>query len=159
VYDIDTSLTKTDMTTQTHTSQTVPIPIPVQSHIAENAYATGFVTGSRLGAGTATAIPSRVRSWLATQSSIQCTPAPATSTVPATAKTTTEASSVSIGLDATAYWPPENSQISRRSRSSKRTYRSSLAEVMLNFGTQITSNLMTKAEGSRQEAAKREELL
>ena len=78
MHNIDTSLTKTDMTTQTHTSRTAPIPPPVPSHIAENAYATGFVTGSRQNAATATA----VRSWLATQSNMQYTPA--TSTVPAT---------------------------------------------------------------------------
>jgi len=34
-----------------------------------------------------------------------------------------------------------------------------MAEVMLNFGTQITSNIMSMAEASRQEAARREELL
>jgi len=73
--------------------------------------------------------------------------------------TTTEASSLSTGIDATAFLPPEQSQLSRRSKSSKRTYRSSLAEVMLNFGTQITSNIMSMAEASRQEASRREELL
>ena len=152
VHNTDTSLTKTDTTTQTHTSKKAPIPLHVQSHIAKNAYVTGSVTGSRQPAGTATA----VCSWLATQSNMQYTPA--TSTVPAALDAPT-VSSVSLGMDANVYWPPESSQISRRSRSSKRTHRSSLAKVMLNFGTQITSNLMSMAEASRQEAARREELL
>jgi len=152
VHNMDTTLTKTDMTTQTYASKLAPIPLPVQSQVAENAYVTGIVTGSRQHAATATA----VRSWLATQSNLQYTPA--TSTVPATLDAPT-ASSVSLGMEANAYWPAENSQFSQRSRSSKQTHRSSLAEVMLNFGTQITSNLMSMAEASRQEAARREELL
>jgi len=138
-----------------HTSQTAPIPIPVQSYVAGSVYASRFTTGSR--PGNLPVVPGKVHRWLATQSNVQCTPA--TSTVPAMAKATTEASSMSIGMDATAFWPPEQSQISRRSKSSKRTYRSSMAEVMLNFGTQIISNIMSMAEASRQEAARREELL
>jgi len=43
---MDTTLTKTDMTTQTYASKLAPIPLPVQSQVAENAYVTGIVTGS-----------------------------------------------------------------------------------------------------------------
>jgi len=101
-------------------------------------------------------VPVSVTTQTSSQSNLQYTPA--TSTVPATLNAPT-ASSVSLGMEANAYWPAENSQFSQRSRSSERTHRSSLAEIMLNFGTQITSNLTSMAEASRQEAARREELL
>ena len=51
-----------------------------------------------------------------------------------------------------------SSQTSHRTRSSKRTEQSNVTEAILQFGSQITTSLMTMAEQYRLDAMRREEL-
>jgi len=100
---------------------------------------------------------SKVSHWLTTQTVTPCaTPA---STVHAISRAVTEASTMPLGMEASMLPGRVSSQTSHRTRSSKRTRQSSVAEAILQFGTQMTTNLMNMAEQHRLDAMRREDLL
>jgi len=100
---------------------------------------------------------SKVSHWLTTQTVTPCeTPV---SMVQAISRATTETSTMPLGMEASMLPGRVSSQTSHRTRSSKRTQQSNVTEAILQFGTQLTTNLMTMAEQHRLDAMRREDLL
>jgi len=99
---------------------------------------------------------SKVSHWLTTQTVTPC--ATPVSTVHAISRATTETSTIPLGMEASMLPGHVSSQTSHRTRSSKRTQQSSVAEAILQFGTQMTTNLMNMAEQHRLDAMRREDL-
>ena len=81
------------------------------------------------------------------------------SMVQAISRATTETSTMPLGMEASMLPGHVSSQTSHRTRSSKRTQQSSVTEAILQFGTQMSTNLMTMAEQHGLDAMRREDLL
>jgi len=98
-----------------------------------------------------------VSKWLTTQTVTPC--ATPVSTVHAISHATTDTHTMPLGMEASMLPGHVSSQTSHRTRSSRRTQQSNVTEAILQFGSQLTTNLMNMAEQSRLDAMRREELL